>query len=178
MSPDEELVDLRRRVARLEAKEAVLATFNSYTYLMDVGHPELVEQVFAGDAELQLVNFPPGSQTDSTLTGEQIRRLYDDHAPEAQWVKGGHHTTNIGVQVADDLSSAELSAYFMTSTPKGVQGGQYRVRLVPTDGGRWLVSAMQIASGWGWTADTTRATEYVEAARVWDEGRPARWDRP
>ncbi|MEO1060263.1 MAG: nuclear transport factor 2 family protein [Actinomycetota bacterium] len=174
MSPDEELVDLRRRVARLEAKEAVLATFNAYTYLMDVGHPELVGEVFAPDAQLHLVNFPPGTQTDSTLTGEQIRRLYDDHAPDAAWIKGGHHTTNVGVRVADDLASAELSAYFLTSTPKGVQGGQYRVRLAP-DGDRWLVQEMQIASGWGWTADTTRATEYVEAARVWDDGRPVRW---
>ncbi len=176
MSPEEELVDLRRRVARLEAKEAVLATFNSYTYLMDVGQPELVEQVFAPDAELQLVNFPPGSQTDSKLTGDQIRRLYDDHAPEAPWVKGGHHTTNVGVHVADDLSSAELSAYFLTSTPRGVQGGQYRVRFVPADGGRWLVGAMQIVSGWGWKAETTSTTEHVEAARAWADGRPVRWD--
>jgi hypothetical protein len=176
MSPEEELADLRRRVARLEAKEAVLATFNTYTYLMDVGHPELVEQVFAPDAELQLVNFPPGTQTDSTLTGDQIRRLYDDHAPEHQWIKGGHHTTNVGVQVAEDLSSAELSAYFLTSTPRGVQGGMYRVGLVSSDD-RWLVSRMQIASGWGWKTDTTSTTEHVEAARVWDEGRPIRWGR-
>ena len=176
MSPDEELIDLRRRVARLEAKEAVLGTFNSYTYLMDVGHPDLVEQVFAPDAELHLVNFPPGTQTDSTLTGDEIRRLYEDHAPEAQWIQGGHHTTNVGVQVADDLASAELSAYFLTSTPRGVQGGMYRVRLVPSDGGRWLIREMQIASGWGWKADTTATTDHVEAGRVWDEGRPVRWD--
>ena len=175
MSPEEELVDLRRRVARLEAKEAVLGTFNAYTYLMDVGHPELVDEVFAPDAVLELVNFPPGTQTDSTLTGEEIRRLYDDHAPDAAWIKGGHHTTNVGVRVSDDLTSADLSAYFLTSTPKGVQGGQYRVRFAPAGDGRWLVEHMQIASGWGWTAETTSTTRYVEAARVRDEGRPVRW---
>jgi hypothetical protein len=176
MSDEEEVADLRRRLARLEAKEEVLATFNAYTYSIDVGTVDtLFDRVFAPDATLQLVNFPPGTMRDSTLVGDQIRELYERFEAGPPFVKGGHHTTNVGVHVAEDLSSAELSAYFLTSRPKGVQGGMYRVRLVPTDAGRWVVAEMQITSAWGWEADTTATTEHIPAGKVWDDARPVTW---
>lgn len=176
VTSNEEIADLRRRLARFEAKEEVLATFNAYTYSIDVGDVSaLFGRVFTPDATLELVNFPPGTMRDSTLVGDQIRDLYERFEAGPPFVKGGHHTTNVGVHVADDLSSAELSAYFLTSRPKGVQGGMYRVRLVPTDSGRWLVREMQITSAWGWETETTATTDHVAAEKVWDDARPVTW---
>ena len=76
-----ELDELRVRLARVEAKEACLSTFNKYLYLMDIGYPdELVHQVFTPDAVLEVVNFPPGTMQDLHMTGyDEISPLYTDH---------------------------------------------------------------------------------------------------
>ena len=94
------------RLARLEAKEAVLSTFNEYLYSLDVGYPaELVNEVFTADAVLEVINFPPGSMKDLRFTGRaEIKPLYDDHTRAAPAVQGGHHASNIAVNVAPDLS--------------------------------------------------------------------------
>ena len=58
------------RLAKLEAKEATLAAFNNYLYLMDVGYiGELVDRVFTADCVLEVVNFPPGTMKDLVFHG-------------------------------------------------------------------------------------------------------------
>jgi hypothetical protein len=171
--------DLAARLARLEAKEAVLAAFNRYLYSLDVGYPaELVGDVFTTDAVLEVINFPPGTMEDLTLRGHaEIQPLYDDHTREAPSIQGGHHATNIAVDVAPDASSAQLSAYFLTSTGTAgyVQGGQYQGEAVP-DGDQWRFRRFRILSGWGWRVahDALQpVTASLPADRAWRGGRPA-----
>ncbi len=177
------------RLARLEAKEAVLAAFHQYLYLLDVGYPdELVRDVFTADAVLEVVNFPPGTMEDLVLTGPaEIAPLYVEHTKVAPAVMGGHHASNVAVDVADDLATAQLSAYFMTSTEASgsVQGGQYQGLAVPDGAGDdgsavWRFRRFRIISGWGWRVprDGVRAiTERIPAERAWRGARPATTER-
>jgi hypothetical protein len=172
-----EVAELRRAVARLEAKEAAVAVFNRYLYSLDIERADEVVACFAPDAVLHVLNFPPGSQKDLHLHGpDEIRPLYDRHAgEEVPAIKGGHHSANRAVDVAPDASSADISAYFMTSTEGCgyVQGGQYQLRVERRAEG-WLVVEMNIISGWGWAAGEARPlTTSVPAERAWREGRPA-----
>jgi SnoaL-like domain len=171
-----------RRLARLDAKEAVLRTLNHYLYCLDVGYPdELVRRVFTTDAVLEVVNFPPGTMQDHVLTGHaEILPLYADHTRTAPAIQGGHHTSNVAVDVAADASSAELSAYFMTSggTAGSLQGGQYQGEAVP-DGDGWRFRRFRILSGWGWRVprDSVRPiTDSLPAERAWGGARPAGTD--
>jgi hypothetical protein len=173
------LAAAEQRLARLEAKDAVVATFNHYLYCLDVGYPdELVPGVFTTDAVLEVLNFPPGTMQDLVLTGHgEILPLYTDHTRTAPAIQGGHHASNIAVDVAPDASSAQLSAYFMTSvgTYASLQGGQYQGEAVP-DGDRWRFRRFRIISGWGWRVgrDGVRPiTETVAAERAWRGARPA-----
>ena len=179
MSPMTSIEALEARLARLEAKEAVMAAFNRYLYHLDVGYPaELVAEVFTADAVLEVINFPPGTMNDLLFTGRaEIQPLYDDHTRDAPAIQGGHHATNIAINVAPDCSSAELSAYFLTSTGSHgyVQGGQYQGEAVP-DGDYWRFRRFRILSGWGWRVakDALRpVTETLPADRAWRAGRPA-----
>lgn len=172
------------RLARLEAKEAVLGAFNAYLYHLDVGYPdELVRDVFTDDAVLEVVNFPPGTMQDLLLTGHaEISPLYVDHTRTAPAIQGGHHASNIAVDVAPDARSAHLSAYFMTSGGEGgyVQGGQYQGEAVPDDDGRWRFRRFRILSGWGWKVPpdiAVKTTESIPAERAWRGARPAGCDR-
>jgi len=166
------------RLARLEAQQAVLATFNRYLYHLDVGYPEeLVRDVFTADAVLEVVNFPPGSMQDRTMTGHaEIAPLYQDHTRSAPAIQGGHHASNVSILVSPDATSAELSAYFMTSvgTVAWLQGGQYQGQAVP-DGDRWRFRDFRILSGWGWRVDraaVSGVTDVVAAERAWRGARP------
>jgi hypothetical protein len=172
-----ELTELRRAVARLEAKEEAVAVFNRYLYSLDIDRADEVVACFAPDAVLHVINFPPGKHDDLHLHGpDQIRPLYDRHAGEEKpAIKGGHHSANRGVEVSADARSVEISAYFMTSIEGAgwVQGGQYQLRVERRDEG-WLVAEMNIISGWGWrVAEPQRITTPVPAERAWREGRPA-----
>ncbi len=172
-----ELDALRRSVARFEAKDAVQALFHRYLYALDLDRADEVVACFAPEATLNVLNFPPGSGKDLHLYGpKQIRPLYSRHAgAEEPSIKGGHHSANVSVVVSDDATSGELSAYFMTSvgTLGWIQGGMYQLRAQIIDG-MWLVTEMNIISGWGWaTADPRAITEPVAASRAWREGRPA-----
>jgi hypothetical protein len=166
------------RLARLEAKEAVLATFRAYLYHLDVGYPEeLVRDVFTTDAVLEVINFPPGSMQDLELVGHDgILPLYADHTRTAPAVQGGHHASNTDVVVAEDLTRAELSSYFMTSVLNAgwLQGGQYQGEAVP-DGDRWRFRRFRILSGWGWRVEPSAVqpiTASVLADRAWWGARP------
>ena len=171
-----------RRLARLDAKEAVIRTLNNYLYCLDVGYPdELVRLVFTTDAVLEVLNFPPGTMQDHMLTGPaEILPLYADHTRAAPAIQGGHHASNVAVDVAPDVSRAQLSAYFMTSggTAGSLQGGQYQGEAVP-DGDGWRFRRFRILSGWGWRVprDSVRAiTESLPAERAWGGARPAGTD--
>ncbi len=180
--PSDVIEQLAARLARLEAKESVLAAFNRYLYTLDVGYPdELVDGVFTEDAVLEVVNFPPGTMQDLTLTGHaEIRPLYEEHTKTAPAIQGGHHATNISIAVADDASSADLSAYFLTAvgTTGFVQGGQYQGEAVPdADRDRWRFRRLRILSGWGWRVggDALRPiSDPLPANRAKGGARPAR----
>jgi hypothetical protein len=181
---EQRLAVAEARLARLEAKEAVLATFNEYLYFLDVGYPdELVSAVFTADATLEVLNFPPGTMADLTFVGhDAIKPLYVAHTVTAPAIQGGHHASNIAIEVAPDCSSARLSAYFMTSTAAiGIlQGGQYQGEAVP-DGDRWRFRHYRILSGWGWKVakDVIRpVTDAMPAERARDGARPATWAPP
>jgi hypothetical protein len=166
------------RLARLEAKEAVLSTFNQYLYLLDVGYPqELVDEVFTADAVLEVLNFPPGTMQDLHMVGRaEILPLYDRHTQAAPAVQGGHHASNIGIDVSADASSAVLSAYFMTSTGAtgALGGGQYQGEAVP-DGDKWRFRSLRIVSGWGWRVskdEINPVTTSIPAERTARGARP------
>lgn len=172
--------ELRARLAVLEAKEAIRAAFNRYTYHLDVGYPdELVSGVFTADAVLEVINFPPGTMQDLLLTGHaEIKPLYGDHTRVAPAIQGGHHATNVAVDVAPDATVGWLSAYFLTAGAGGgyAQGGQYQGEAVP-DGDAWRFRRFRIISGWGWRVPKDGfvvSTEAVPAERAWWGARPAR----
>jgi hypothetical protein len=95
---------------------------------------------------------------------------------------GGHHAANVAVDVAPDLASAHLSAYFMTSTEAcgSVQGGQYQALAVP-HGEAWRFQHMRIVSGWGWRVPkdvVAPITASIPAERTWRGARPAGLEPP
>lgn len=138
------LTALTARVARLEAKEACVSTFNEYLHHLDGDRLEELLQVFTPDAELVVVNFPPGSGKDLVFQGrEGMRELYGAHHGGI----GRHHSANVTVNVEGD--EAELSAYFITSGAYGFGGGLYQASLKP-HGAKWLIARMRIVSTWGW----------------------------
>jgi hypothetical protein len=146
MTDTTELADLRRRVERLEARDACVSAFNEYLHYLDGGLTDELMEVFAPDAALDVVNFPPGSGKDLAFHGrDEIRGLYG-RVPAGM---SRHHSANVTVDVADDAQQAELSAYFLTSSAYGIGGGVYQGTLAPTDV-RWQFRALRIVSTWGW----------------------------
>ena len=147
---NDDLTALRARVERLESREACVSTFNEYLHYLDGDYLEDLMQVFAPDAELNVMNFPPGSGENLHFKGrDEIRPLYTSHRAGI----GRHHSANVTVDVAADSSSAELSAYFITSGEFGFGGGVYQAELAPADA-RWEIQKMYICSTWGWTVPT------------------------
>jgi hypothetical protein len=145
-SLESEVAELRARVARLEAKEACLSTFNEYLHYLDGDYLEELMAIWAPDAVLDVANFPPGSGKDLHFEGrDQIRTLYADHRGGV----GRHHSANVTVNVEGD--EAELSSYFATSGPYGWGGGlyQYAFRHYPEQR-KWLIQRARIVSTWGW----------------------------
>ena len=145
-SERDELANLRARVARLEAKEACLSTFNEYLHYLDGDKLEELLGIFAPDATLDVIDFPPGTGKDLHFSGRsEIRPLYADHRGGS----GRHHSANITVNVEGD--AAELSSYFATSGPYGWGGGVYQLTLRSyPDQQKWLIQQMRIVSTWGW----------------------------
>ncbi len=146
MAIDEEIAQLRARVARLEAKEACLSTFNEYLHHLDGDHLDDLLAIFAPDAVLDVIDFPPGSGKDLHFNGrDDLKQLYAAH----HGGMGRHHSANVTVNVEGD--EAELSAYFATSGAYGWGGGVYQATLrAYPDAGKWLIQQMRIVSTWGW----------------------------
>lgn len=163
-----QIADLRARVARLEAREACISTFNEYLHHLDGDRLEELLHVFTPDAELIVVNFPPGSGKDLTFRGRAaMRELYGGHHGGI----GRHHSANITVNVEQDV--AELSAYFITSGAYGFGGGLYQATLEP-HGAKWLIASMRIVSTWGWRIphDEPPYLANGQGAGALREGRP------
>jgi opacity protein-like surface antigen len=93
----DELGELRARVARLEAKEEVLSTFNQYLYGLDTGFGEDILDSFAEDAILDVPNF--GGEDLHFEGRDAIAPLYASYGEGEPRVGGGHHTANIAVNV-------------------------------------------------------------------------------
>lgn len=165
--------ELRRRLDRLEAREACMSSFNEYLHYLDGDFTDELMQVFAPDAELNVIDFPPGTGKDLHLRGcEQIRRLYAEHRAGI----GRHHSANVSVNPSPDGTSAELSAYFITSGPFQFGGGVYQVELRAAPE-RWLFQRMNIVSTWGWRIEGDAEPYLAKAlgAGAWRAGRPVRY---
>ena len=165
-----EMEELRRRLDRLEAREACVSTFNEYLHYLDADYVDDLIQVFAPDAELTVIDFPPGSGENLHFRGRaEIRPLYAAHDSGI----GRHHSANVTVNPAADAQSAELSAYFITSGPFNFGGGLYQIEMQP-GADRWHFQRMSIISTWGWTVPTD-AKPYL--AKLLGDG-AARGGRP
>src|SRR5210317_959509 len=117
----DELKALQDRVARLEAKEAVLSTFNRYLYSLDTGFGDDIIDCYTEDAVLDVPTFPDAGGQDLHFEGRaEIAPLYAPYGEREPGIGGGHHSANIAVNVAVDLTRAEVTAYFMTAAANGM----------------------------------------------------------
>lgn len=162
----DELEALKNRIARLEAKEAVLSTFNQYLYSMDTGYGAEILTAYCQDAVLDVPNFPGANNNDLHFEGrDNIASLYKNYNREPR-IAGGHHSSNIAVNVRPDLKKADLSAYFMTSGQSGVQGGRYEGVLRNEGSGKWCLETFTITSAWGFrTKDFATVSQPVSALK-------------
>lgn len=161
-----ELDRLKARVARLEAKEEVLSTFNQYLYSMDTGYGDDLLAAFCADAVLDVPNFPGANDADLHFEGrDKLATLYKPYNHEPR-IGGGHHTANMAVNVHPDLAHSDVSAYFMTSGPSGVQGGRYEGVMRREGEGKWCWQSLTITSAWGFRAkDATTVSKPVSATK-------------
>jgi hypothetical protein len=169
-----ELEELKARLARLEAKEACVSKFNEYLFSADGERPDEVLNVFTPDAELELVNFPPGSGQNMKFHGRgEIEPVYSSMAG----IRHRHHTANVSVNVQKDGASADLSAYLFTVLNHILTGGIYEAKFKQTDGA-WFISYMRITSTWGWTVPDDMPPFLDEAfgAGAMREGRPVKYE--
>ncbi|MFN0093901.1 MAG: nuclear transport factor 2 family protein [Dehalococcoidia bacterium] len=143
----DEIADLRRRLDRLESREACVSTFNEYLHYLDGDRLDELLDIFEADAILDVANYPPGSGKDLHFEGRgNIRALYAPHHGGI----GRHHSANVTVNVTGDL--ADLSAYFITSGAYGFGGGLYQITFRRNQG-KWLIHRMRIVSTWGWRVE-------------------------
>jgi hypothetical protein len=131
---------------RLEAIEACRSRFNEYLYYLDGGHLEDLMALFADDALLELMNFPPGTGNDLDYTGHaEIRRLYSAFVGEG----ARHHSANVSVVPSETRDRVDLIAYFHTAVEYGLTGGIYELQLERRSA-TWQIARMRISSTWGW----------------------------
>lgn len=177
MSTDEVLLrriaNLESEVARLRAKEEVLATFNQYLYSLDTGFGPRIMDTYSEDCVLDVLNFPPDG-VDMHFEGrEEIAPLYAPYGERESMISGGHNATNIAVVVNDDASEATVSSYFNTTTPRGIQGGRYEGAMRRDADSKWRWIDLAIISAWGWKAEVETISEPVPIARSRFGGHPA-----
>jgi hypothetical protein len=169
-----ELADLLGRVNRLEAAECCRSRFNEYLYALDSGRVDDLMGLFASDARLELMNFPPGSGQDPLFSGvDEIRKLYSAFAGEG----ARHHSANVSVVVNEAVDRVDVTAYFQTTIEYTLTGGIYELELQPRDTG-WQITRMRISSTWGWAVPHTDPPFLKEhfAAGTLRDGRPPTLD--
>lgn len=140
--------DLERRIARLEAIEAVRHAFNRYFHAIDNNKIDvLINEVYAPNVVVEVGNYPPGSGNNLLLdTEEKIRGIYQPIPADGH----RHNPTNTSVVVNDDLTEAYVTSYFVTTIAWGNQGGIYEATFIPMGDGTWRASKWLVASQWGW----------------------------
>jgi hypothetical protein len=146
--------DLERRIARLEAIEAVRYAFHRYLYSIDNNDIDrLITEVFTPDVVLVIANYPPGSGKNLLLDTEaKIRSVYEPVVADGH----RHNASNTSVWVNDDITEAKLTSYFVTTIAWGNQGGMYEATFVPAGDGTWKAKRWLVSSQWGWRlADTS-----------------------
>ena len=172
-----EIDEIEARLARLEAKEACISTFNEYLYYVDgEKFDDIFTTVFSDDAVVELQNFPPGTGVNTKLEGhEQIRPIYDAQ----KGISHRHHTVNISVNVSSDSYSAEISAYLFTVLNYMLTGGIYEASLEYIDN-QWYITNLRISSTWGWTVPDEKDPFLDEAfgAGTLRDGRPVIYEEP
>jgi hypothetical protein len=145
--------DLERRIARLEAIEAVRYAFHRYLHSIDNNRiDQLLAEVFTADAKLEIANYPPGSGQNLVLDSEdKIRAIYGPIKADGH----RHNAANTSIVVNDDCTEAQLTSYFVTTIAWGNQGGIYEGTFVPAGDGTWKAKVWRVSSQWGWRlADT------------------------
>ena len=175
MSIEEELSELRARLARLEAKEAIQATFNQYLYSLDTGNAAGIIDAYAVDAVLDVINFPPKNDDLHFEGRDSISTLYTRYgkAPTDRAIAGGHNSTNVSIAVSANALSATFTSYFSTTHNFGAQGGRYEGTLAPDADGRWRFQTLSIISAWGFRAETEKVSDPVNVRQSRFGGAPA-----
>ena len=140
--------DLEKRVARLEATEAVRYAFHRYFHAIDNNNIDLlINEVFTKNVVLEVANYPPGSGKNLLLdTEEKIRAVYGPIKADGH----RHNATNVSVLVNEDSTEAQVTAYFVTTIAWGNQGGIYEGTFVPAGDGTWKAKHWLVSSQWGW----------------------------
>ena len=145
--------DLERRIARLEAIEAVRYAFHRYFHAIDNNNIDLlINEVFTKDAVLVISNYPPGSGQNLLLdTEEKIRAVYGPIKADGH----RHNAANTSVWVNDDVTEAKVTSFFVTTIAWGNQGGMYEGTFVPMGDGTWKAKRWLVSSQWGWRLTDT-----------------------
>lgn len=171
---EQRLAALEAEVARLRARERITATFNQYLYSLDTGFGDAILDAYAQDCVLDVLNFPPDG-IDMHFEGrEAMKPLYEPYGSREKLIAGGHTSANIAIDVADDAQTASLTAYFTTTSNKGVQGGRYEGTLRLDPDGKWRFTTLAIISAWGChPVDPVHVSQPVPIERSAFGGRPA-----
>lgn len=140
---------LEDEVARLRAREGITAAFNQYLYSLDTAFGDSLLDVYAEDCVLDVLNFPPDG-VDMHFEGrDAMRPLYEPYGNRESVIAGGHTTSNIAISVDDGATTASITAYFTTTSNRGVQGGRYEGTMRLEDDGKWRFATLAIISAWG-----------------------------
>tara|TARA_Y100000994_G_scaffold192148_1_gene161383 strand:- start:1227 stop:1757 length:531 start_codon:yes stop_codon:yes gene_type:complete len=170
---EQRITQLEREVRQLRAKEGAIAAFNQYLYGIDTGFIPDILDAFSENAILDVINFPPDG-VDMHFEGRsEMEPLYQRYQSRSGIISGGHNATNISLIVDDDSKKASLTSYFTTTRPGGIQGGRYEGFLSYEDDGKWRFSQLAIISAWGWTAETQKLSDSVNADRSLFGGKSA-----
>lgn len=140
--------DLERRIARLEAIEAVRYAFARYFHAIDNNKIDvLINEVFAPDCKVEIANYPPGSGKNLLLQGpDQITATYGPIPADGH----RHNPSNTSIVINDDITEAYVTSYFVTTIAWGNQGGIYEATFVPVGDGTWRAKHWLVSSQWGW----------------------------
>lgn len=170
---EQRITQLEREVRQLRAKEGAIAAFNQYLYGIDTGFIPDILDAFSENAILDVINFPPDG-VDMHFEGRsEMEPLYQRYQSRSGIISGGHNATNISLIIDDDCKKASLTSYFTTTRTGGIQGGRYEGFLSHEDDGKWRFSQLAIISAWGWTAETQKLSDSVNADRSLFGGKSA-----